>query len=80
MAEIKHRNIVKEDVNDKTTASNTEYREGLGVIKKKYEPRVEAEERAEELDLDYSEKIMIEMQEHLQEGATNVDQDFLKEK
>ena len=77
---IKHRNIVKEDVNDETITSNTEYREGLGVIKEKYEPRVKEEKRAEELDLDYSEKIMIEMQEHLQEGATNVDQDFLKEK
>ena len=75
---IKHKNIGIVNDSDKTTASK--YREGLGVPDPKFEPRVKEEERAGELGLDHSAKIMMEMEEHLQEGATNVDQDYIREK
>jgi hypothetical protein len=76
--QIKNRDIVDVEASDKTTASK--YREGLGVPHPKFEPRVKEEERAEELGLDHSTKIMMEMQEHLLEGATNIDQDYIREK
>ena len=52
----------------------------LSNIDPKYTPRVSAEERAEELGLPDPGLILSEAQDILSAGATNVDQDLLKEK
>jgi hypothetical protein len=52
----------------------------LSNIDPKYAPRVGAEERAEELGLPDPGLILSEAQDILSAGATNVDQDLLKEK
>jgi hypothetical protein len=52
----------------------------LSNIDPKYAPRVSAEERAEELGLPDPGLILSEAQDILSAGATNVDQDLLKEK
>ena len=52
----------------------------LSNIDPKYAPRVSAEERAEESGLPDPGLILSEAQEILSAGATNVDQDLLKEK
>ena len=55
-------------------------REGLGIKDPKFTPRVDAEERAEELGLPDPGTILQSAQQYITEtGATNVDQDFLKE-
>ena len=52
----------------------------LSTLDPKYSPRVGAEERAEELGLADPGTILSEAQEILSAGATNVDQDLLREK
>jgi len=52
----------------------------LSTIDPKYAPRVSAEERAEELGLADPGTILTEAQDILSAGATNVDQDLLREK
>jgi len=52
----------------------------LSTLDPKYGPRVSAEERAEELGLPDPGTILTEAQDILSAGATNVDQDLLKEK
>ena len=55
-------------------------REGLGIKDPKFTPRVDAEERAEELGLPDPGTILQSAQQYITEtGATNVDQDFLRE-
>ena len=55
-------------------------REGLGIKNPKFTPRVDAEERAEELGLEDPGTILQSAQEYITEtGVTNVDQDFLRE-
>ena len=52
----------------------------LSTLDPKYAPRVSAEERAEELGLADPGTILTEAQDILSSGATNVDQDLLREK
>ena len=55
-------------------------REGLGIKDPRFTPRVDAEERAEELGLPDPGTILQSTQQYITEtGATNVDQDFLRE-
>jgi len=55
-------------------------REGLGIKDPRFTPRVDAEERAEELGLEDPGTILQSAQEYITEtGVTNVDQDFLRE-
>ena len=55
-------------------------REGLGIKDPRFTPRVDAEERAEELGLPDPGTILQSTQEYITEtGVTNVDQDFLRE-
>ena len=55
-------------------------REGLGIKDPRFTPRVDAEERAEELGLPDPGTILQSAQEYITEtGVTNVDQDFLRE-
>jgi hypothetical protein len=56
-------------------------REGLGIKDPKFTPRVDAEERAEELGLPDPGTILQSAQKYITEtGVTNVDQDLLREK
>ena len=52
----------------------------ISTIDPKYQPRVSAEERAEELGLPDPGTVLSEAQDILSTGATNVDQDLLREK